>query len=100
MLQLKIADAQFEAGGRFFGQPKNRVNIPLHNTEKEGEKYVEVTNIATTLEDWQLRIYNNARTYTPMLNLIQKGVIEVKKDGTPMTAEELLLLMKNFNSDL
>jgi len=97
-LEIKIKDAQFNAGGRFENMSKNSTAIVL-GLNIEGNQGLSITNNLTTIEDFQFRP-NTHNDKEDIYTLINGGIIEIAIGGTPQTPAQLSALMATFYQDI
>ena len=97
MLTVKIPDAQFAAGGLFFGQNPARVNINIPLVSNTFG--LDVTKEQTNMEDWELRPKNGADMRS-LLTKVKDGLIEFRHNGAIATPEQLITLFQTYWQEL
>lgn len=99
VLEFKIPDAQFNVGGRFYGQDKNKVSVIIPVIVPPDYTCFTVTNTIKTIEDY-LFFPTKSFSKLELFSLMDKGIIEITISGAPQTPLDITNIIATYYQEL
>lgn len=84
-IAIKIPDAAFNSGGKFYGQDRTKVKVPLYFNDN-GPTMVSASPIG--VPDWYFHP-PSVVAYHTLLEAVNTGLIEILVAGAPQTVAQI-----------